>query len=38
MGYAYDTDQTQIRSRGTKLIRIHTQDAEITLSMWMVNR
>ena len=38
MGYAYDTDQTQICSPDTKLIRIHTPDADITLSTWTVNR
>ena len=38
MGYGYDTDQTQICSPGTKLTRIHTQNADITLSMWTVNR
>ena len=38
MGYAYDTVQTQICSPGTKLIRLHTRDADITLSVWRVNR
>ena len=38
MGYAYHTDQTQMCGPGTKLIRIYTQDAEITLSVRTVNR
>ena len=38
MGYVYDTDQTQIARPGTKLIKIHTHDADTTLSVWMVNR
>ena len=38
MGYAYDTDQIQICSSGTKLNRINIQDDDIILSMWTVNR
>ena len=38
MRYAYDTDHTQICSPDIKLIRIHTHDADITLSVWMVNQ
>ena len=38
MWYAYDTHQTQICSPGTKLIRIHTQDADIVLSGWTISR
>ena len=37
-GYAYDTDQTQLCNPGTKLIRVHTHDADIVPSVWRVKR
>ena len=38
MGYAYDTDQTQLCSPKSKLIRTHSRDTDITLSGRTVNR